>query len=171
MTQKIIKHRLFTWFEVTPNPVDPSGPDVLTERINIAGDDVDITNEDYVKRGEDLDAFYTDEEADEIRAGTYAGSDADQVYYLRNRGNTAPRAQGQIQPADGEAGNPGEMSVDEMADYIKDHKLNVEQTVALAGDDLESIEKVLDAENLATDNEPRRGVVDRLEAKMSAASG
>jgi hypothetical protein len=171
MAQKIIKHRLFTWFEVTPNPVDPSGPDVLTERINIAGDDVDITNEDYVKRGESLDAFYTDEEADEIRAGTYAGSDADQLYYLRSGGQTAPRvtAQGQITAASGESTES--MTAEELADHIRDNKLNVEQTVALAGDDLESIEKVLDAENLATDNEPRRGVVDRLEAKMSAASG
>jgi len=167
MAQKIIKHRLFTWFEVTPNPVDPSGPDVLTERINIAGDDVDITNEDYVKRGEDLDAFYTDEEADKIRAGTYAGTDADQVYYLRSGGQTAPHNLPHISPADGEAGN---LSVEELADKIRNEKLNVEQTVALAADDLASIEKVLDAENLATDNEPRRGVVDRLEAKMSAAS-
>jgi hypothetical protein len=171
MAQKIIKHRLFTWFEVTPNPVDPGGPDVLTERINIAGDDVDITNEDYVKRGEELDAFFTDEEADQVRAGTYNGPGAEQVYYLRQGAQTAPHnLPRQIGPADGEHGDTASMSSEELADYINEHKLNVDQTVALAGDDLESIEKVLDAENLATDNDPRKGVTDRLEAKMNAAT-
>jgi len=167
MAQKIIKHRLFTWFEVTPNPVDPSGPDVLTERINIAGDDVDITNEDYVKRGEDLDAFYTDEEADAIRAGTYAGSDSDQVYYLRAGGQTAPH---NLPVTQNELAAGDDMSAEDLADYIRNNKLNVDQTVALAGNDTESIEKVIDAENLATDNDPRKGVVDRLEAKLTAAT-
>ena len=65
MAEKIIKVRLFTWFEETDSPVHP-GETVLTERIATMGQEVDITNEAYVKRGEDLDAFYTDEEAEEI---------------------------------------------------------------------------------------------------------
>jgi len=46
----------------------------------------------------------------------------------------------------------------------------VDSTVALAGDDEESIQKVLDAENIATENEPRKGVLDRLEAKLIAST-
>jgi hypothetical protein len=169
--KKIIKHRLFTWFERTANPVDPSGGEVLTERIARMGEEADITNPDYVKRGEELDAFYTDKEAEAIRKGTYNGSDAEALYFHRNAmaGQSAP-AQRVIQPMDDEGVDVAALDAEQLAEYIKENRLNVDQTVALAGDDVDSIEKVLDAENLATENEPRKGVTDRLEAKLSATT-
>jgi hypothetical protein len=161
----IIKDRLFTWFEETDSLVQP-GTTVLTERIAHHGEKVDITNPVYVERGKLLGSFYTDDEAAAIEAGTYRGQDAEILYNRR----AGIRPQSQIEPVEGEGFQVGAMSAEELGDYIRENKLTVDQTVALAGDDLESIEKVLDAENIATDNAPRRGVEDRLEAKMTAVT-
>lgn len=163
MAVKIIKHRLFSWFEEVDSPVH-SDEKVLTERIAHLGQEVDITNPAFVKRGEELGSFYTDAEAKQIREGTYRGEDADILYRHRSGQLAAPQAAA----IEGEGPQVDSLSTEELGDYIYENKLNVDQTVALAGDSLESIEKVLDAENLASDNEPRKGVTDRLEAKMKA---
>lgn len=165
---KIIKHRLFTWFEETDNPMVPGGDKVLTERINHHGDEVEITNPVYVKRGEELGSFYTDTEAEQIRNGTYRGRDADILY--RFRAGQKVHGQSLVEDIDDEGAQTQDMSAEELADYISGNQLTSEQTVALAGDDLESIEKVLDAENIATGNEPRADVVQALEVKMAAAT-
>lgn len=163
MAIKIIKHRLFSWFEEVDSPVH-SDERVLTERIAHLGQEVDITNPAFVKRGEELGSFYTDAEAKQIREGTYRGEDADVLYRHRSGQVAAP----QVESVEGEGPQVENLTVEELAEYIKENKLNVDATVALAGDSLESIEKVLDAEDIATDNDARRGVVDRLEAKMKA---
>jgi hypothetical protein len=162
---RIIKHRLFTWFEQVQSPHHPDEM-VMTERINHMGDEVEITNPDYLKRGESLGAFYTDAEADQIRKGTYRGFDAETLYRFRGGQMAAPQAEENA--VDGEGTQ--EMSAEQLADWIVENKPTVDQTVALSGDDLESIERVLDAENIATDNSPRSGVVNALEAKMRAAT-
>lgn len=167
MAKKIIKHRLFTWFEETDNPFQPGGPSVLTERIAHLGEEVDITNPVYVQRGEDLGSFYSDEEAAQIKDGTYRGASAEAVF----RARAGIAATNQIEPADDEGFQTDALTVDELADYIRENKLNVDQTVSLAGDTIESVEKVLDAENIATDNEPRKGVTERLEVKLAAVAG
>lgn len=163
MAVKIIKHRLFSWFEEVDSPVH-SDERVLTERIAHLGQEIDITNPAFVKRGEELGSFYTDAEAKQIREGTYRGEDADVLYRHRSGQLAAP----QVESVEGEGPQVDNLSTEELGDYIFENKLNVDQTVALAGDTLESIEKVLDAENLVSDNEPRKGVTDRLEAKMKA---
>lgn len=165
MTQKIIKHRMFTWFEEADSPVHPGGT-VLMERIPTFGQDVDITNPAYVERGESLDAFYSDEQADQIRAGKYNGPDAALLYQARHAGSTPPLfqarpdVQGELQV--------GDMDAVELAEYIVANRLNVPSTIALAGDSEESINLVLDAENIASENDPRKGVVDALEKKLTA---
>lgn len=165
MAPKIIKHRLFTWFEEVDSPVQP-GTTVLAERIAHHGEEVDVTNDAHIRRGEELNAFYTDEEADAIRAGTYRGQDAEILY--RRRAGITP--QPQIEAIDDEGPQTQTLTTEELADYIKENNLSADQTVNLAGDDLESIERVLDAENIATDNDPRPDVVHHLEAKMRAAT-
>ena len=42
MTEKIIKHRLFTWFEEMDSPTEPGQ---LRERVNTLGQKVDITRD------------------------------------------------------------------------------------------------------------------------------
>jgi hypothetical protein len=166
MAKKIIKHRLFTWFEETDSLVK-KGESVLTERIAHLGQEVDITNKDYLERGEALGSFYTDAEAKAIKAGTYKGQDAAIVYAARQGLGFAPPAAAE-NAAEGEHGDVGSMDAPQLAEYIKEHKLNIDNTVSLAGDDAESIQKVLDAENIATENDPRAGVVSKLEAKLTA---
>jgi hypothetical protein len=165
--EKIIKVRLFTWFENVDSVVDPSVKDRV-ERINSMGDRVVINDDWSLQRGEDLDAFFSDEEAQQIVDGTYKGQ------YAEHLANMATHGLGQTPPlvtsAEGEHGDAAGMSTEEMADYIKENKLNVSETVALASDDEDSINKVLDAENMATNNDPRKGVVDHLEAKLAAAA-
>jgi hypothetical protein len=62
------------------------------------------------------------------------------------------------------------------ADDVQDRRGIVQrrqsdQNVDLAdSDDVNSINKVLDAENMATNNEPRVGVVRGLEARLAKAS-
>lgn len=56
-----------------------------------------------------------------------------------------------------------EMSVEELAAHIEENKLNVGATVALAGEDADYAQHVLDAENAVTGREPRDGVVKGLE--------
>lgn len=172
--EKMIKHRLFTWFEETHDPTQPedSGNTVLTERIARLGEVVDITNPTYIRRGEELDAFFTDDERKAIENGTYTGPAAEQVYWHRNAmaGQSAPPPSA-VQAVEGEGAlDLASADAAQVAEYIEQNNLNVADTVALAGDDVESIEKVIDAENLATGNDPRKGVIDRLEAKLNAAT-
>lgn len=163
MAEKIIKARLFTWFEEVDSPVQP-GTKVLAERIAHFGQKIDVTNDAYVERGEQYDAFYTDEEAKAIEDGTYQGFDRDRLFAARaGLRPTAP-----VEAIDDEHGDVASMDAAQLGEYIREHRLTVDKTVALAGDDEASINKVIDAENIATENEPRKGVLDRLEAKLHA---
>lgn len=167
MAEKMIKHRLFTWFEEVPSKV-VKGEMGLVERIAHHGEVVDITNDEYLARGEELDSFYSDADRKAIEDGTYRGFDAEAVYRMR----AGQRPVNPIEPADGEGPQIQSLDAEELAEYIKENNLNVDATVALVGNDptLEDIEKVLDAESIATDNDPRKGVTHALEAKMAAVT-
>jgi len=170
MAKRIIKHRLFTWFEETDSPVMPGGEPVYTERISHFGDEVDLP-EAAIKRGEELDAFFSKEEAKKINEGTYTGQHAALLEQFAGR---AQKPQGVIQPADGEGPQTAGMSAEELGEYIHENKLTVDDTVALATEgDTESIEKVWDAESHAAqlnDAEPRKGVTDKLDKMLQAAA-
>jgi hypothetical protein len=163
----MIKHLLVTWFRNEPSPVDPEQT-IRLEKINRVGDVVDIDDESSYQRLEDLGSFFTDEEREKIEEGTYTGPGAAQVYAAL--GNTSANPTPLIEDAEGEGRQVDNLSSEELADYIKSNRLTVEETVALAGDDADSINKVLDAENIATDNDPRKGVETALEAKLAAAT-
>jgi hypothetical protein len=169
MSEKIIKHRLFTWFEEVDSPVMP-GTTVLAERIAHFGEKVDITNPAYIKRGEELDSFYTDKEAKEIEKGTYRGTESTLLYAARSGTLQAPTPL--IEPIEGEHGGLDSMSTEQLAEYMVDNKLTVDQTLALlpAEPTEDEINKLLDAENLASENEPRASVTKALEAKLNAAT-
>lgn len=168
MPEVMIKHLLVTWFRNEPSAVDPDQT-VRLEKINRVGDVVDIDDEASYKRLEDLGAFFTDEEREQIEAGTYTGAGAAQVYSAR--GQTSANPTPLIEDAEGEGRQVDNLSSEELAEYIKGNNLSSEETIALAGDDEGSINKVLEAENMATNNDPRADVVAGLEAKLTAASG
>lgn len=164
MNERIVKFRLVTFFDEVPNQVTPQGEPVLVERTASLGEKISLRPIDE-KRLDSLGSLYTAEEAKAIEDGTYAGRDAGQLTAARSGRRVAPAT---VEPADGEHGDLSSMDAEQLAEYITEHELNVEQTVALAGDDEDSINKVLDAENLATENDPRKGVVRSLEAKLNA---
>lgn len=166
MPEVMIKHLLVTWFRNEESAVNPDET-VRLEKINRIGDVVDIDDEPSYKRLEELGSFFTDDERKAIEEGTYQGPGAAQVYAARGDTSYAPRPM--IEAAEGEGRQVDNLDSEELAEYIKTNKLTVEQTVALAGDDADSINKVLDAENIATDNDPRRGVESALEAKLANA--
>lgn len=168
MALKIIKHRLFHWFEEVDSSVVP-GERGYVERLNHLGEEVDVTNPAYLKRGEDLDAFYTDDEAKAIKAGSYRGDDAGIVYNSRQNLGIQQSPMNAPTPDSPEA-DPSTMDAVALAEFITQNRLNAEQTVALAGDDEDSINKVLDAENIATNNEPRKSVIEPLERKLTDAT-
>lgn len=167
MATKIIKHLLFTHYVEVPS-LTHKGETVLKERISSLGDKVDVRDED-IQRGERLHAFYTNEEAAQIEKGTYKGADAEAVYAARQ--GVKPRQL--IEPAEGEHGPIEAMDAATLGEYIRENRLNVRQTVALIPEDadLETLQKFEDAENVATDNEPRQGVlnvVDKQRADLEA---
>jgi hypothetical protein len=169
MTQVIIRHRLVTWFEEFEDRFAPGGLN-RRERIAHMGDEVDIPEDEY-QRLLDVNTttnppFYTDEQAEQIRVGTYRGFDSEALFRMRS----GQRPPSQIEPVEGEGYDTSAMTAEDLGEYIRENNLTVQQTVDLAGDDTDSIEKVLDAENYATDNSPRVGVTKALEAKLSAAA-
>jgi len=169
--KKIIKVRLYTWFEDVDSHVAP-GEMSRVERINHFGDDVDITDDTSLKRGEDLDAFFTDAEAKDIRKGKYP--EGYEALLAQARGEALPSQPTGAAEVEGEGPQTGDLSSTELGDYIVENKLNVDDTVALATEgDTGSIERVYDAEEHAArtkDGEPRKGVTDRLDAMLAAAN-
>jgi len=164
MNERMVKFRLVTYWDEVESNVAPNGDPVLVERTAVHGQVIELRPTDE-KRLDDLGALYTDDEAKEIEAGTYKGEDADVLYASRTGLLGIPL----IQPVEGETGGLDQMDAAALAEYINENKLNVSETVALADDtDAESIQKVLDAENIATDNSPRQGVTDALEKKLAA---
>jgi hypothetical protein len=161
MTERIVKFRLVTYFDEVPNQVTPQGENVLVERTASLGEKIALREADE-KRLDSLGALYTEDEAKAIEEGKYQGVDA--ALLAASRGGVRP--QGQIQPADGE-GEASAMDAAELAQYIRENRLNIGETVALAGEDAESIQRVLDAENIATDNAPRAGVTEQLERRLA----
>jgi hypothetical protein len=173
MAEKMIKHLLFTYGKEVPNPLYTEGGNepetVLQEGLARLGEVVDVTRPYDLHRGEELDAFFSDKDRKAIEEGKYRGPDAPTVVAAR-----LARAQAEVavEPAEGEGTtDTSDMSSEEIAAFITENKLNVDQTVDLADpNDVDSINKVLDAENLASDNDPRAGVVKALEARLAAAS-
>lgn len=168
--QVIIKHRLFTWFETVPSAANPEET-VRLEKISHLGDDVDITDEASYQRGLELDAFFSKEDAKAIREGTYDGPQAGALAVMSGQ---AQRPASMIEPLEDEGVNTDGMDAQALGEYINENSLNVDQTVALAKDgDEDSIQKVYDAEIHAAQlrgNDPRKGVVDTLDAKLAAAA-
>jgi hypothetical protein len=104
------------------------------------------------QKGERSGAFYTDEERERIEAG----ENPDQPLSSSSGGDVSS------------------MGEYELAEYIKGanpdgKELTVNETVALAGGDADMAHRVLQAENIATDGEPRKGVETGLTSIIEAS--
>ena len=122
---------------------DPSGVTVIEPREAVAGDTVTLDQIGLIAqmKGEASHAFYTDEERERIEAG----SNPDEPLSSSSGGDVSS------------------MGEYELSEYIKGanpegKELTVNETVALAGTDKDLAHRILQAENIATDGEPRKGV-------------
>lgn len=110
----------------------PNGDKVEMGFVAKQGEEVELSDADYEK-GERLNAF-----------------------------GEPPKPEGTEEAEEGGEFNPAEAGVDEIATYIEEQNLTVEQTVALAdGQDDETVERIAEAEESL--DSPRKGVLDALE--------
>jgi hypothetical protein len=123
---------------------DPSGNTVLEAREAFQGDEVTLDQIGLLAqmKGEKSHSFYTDDERERLESGQDPDSSAS---------------------SGGGGGDISSMGEYELAEYIKGQnpdgkELTVNETIALAGDDKDLAERLLQAENIATDGEPRKGV-------------
>src|SRR5262252_6747489 len=125
-------------FLYTVQTEDPAGMKVVEPREALAGETVtlDQIGQIALMKGEKSHAFYTTEERERIEAG----ANPDQP----------------LSPAEG--GDVSSLGEYELAEYIKENNLTVNETVGLAGTDKDLAHRLLQAENIATDGEPRKGV-------------
>lgn len=179
--EKLIKFRLFHYYEDSPNAFDHQGNPVLVERMASFGQVVDIPREEDIKRGENLGAFFTDEELQafkdgELRGPTYESLRSNAVAQLTLGDGAGVSGsdevnEGQLPSAEEVAG----MDSEEVAEIIQGSRtdgkaLTVDQTVKLAGKDPDAAEVVLDAEGIASEGDPRAGVEKALEKIISDAT-
>jgi len=117
---------------------DPTGMTVIEPREAKSGDEVTLDQIGLIAqmKGESSHAFYTDEEREKLEAG--------------QNPDEPPSPEG--------GGDLSSMGEYELAEYIKANNLTVNETVALAAGDKDLAHRLLQAENIATDGEPRKGV-------------
>jgi len=118
---------------------DAAGNPILETREASMGEEVTVQQIGLLaqKLGEDEHLFYTDDERERLEQGQSPdGSDG-----VASSGSAV-----------------SELGEYELAEYIKGNNLTVSQTVELAGGDKDLAHRLLQAENIATDGEPRRGV-------------
>lgn len=146
MALRTIKHGLFTyWEEVEGILVGGEEGTQLVERMAFAGQEVEITREKDLKRGEELGAFFTEGE-------------------LRSRGESNLRNE------EGESETSiSDLDDEELVDWLMStgefdgrKKPTVKEVLDAVGEDEDLAARVLDAEETASGGNPRTGIVDGL---------
>lgn len=146
MPEKTIKHLQF-WYTV--DVPGPGGTTVTTEKIASRGQTVDITSPYDLQRGENEDAFMTDAEAEAFRNTPGAYDPAAEL----------ERAMAAGPAPDFDWANA---SVDDMADYMEEHSLNVNAVLEVGQAHPDRINDILEAEGIVTEDSPRKGVTEGL---------
>ena len=117
---------------------DGTEEEVLSVRHAMHGDTVDIPREQDIAAGEAAGAFEPDEEVEQ----------------------ESPVAEPSA------AGGPDFSSHDSLVGWLKSERPTVDEVVAAADDDPDKAEALLAAEQEASGGQPRKGVVNGLEALM-----
>lgn len=133
LKERTIKHRAFRYFDEVPDPVHPDKT-ILRQRFAQRGATVKLRPED-IRRGEEHGAF-----GDPNASGN---------------GEAATEAAGGFDAA---AANTGQI-----VEWLESEKPTIPQTIAAAGDDATTAEKILDAEYQVTGRDARAGAVEGLE--------
>lgn len=189
----IIRHLMHTWFEEQPSLI-PGQPPVPRERLSRLGEEVEFTNENAEKRALELNAVYSDADAEAIRDGTYRGFDRENVYNARRAAGLSTPAEeqaatipeilsptGSIPVATGNdaTATGGALSIsfadatpELLGDFIRDNRVSAPNTLALLPADptVDDVNKLMDAEVHATNNAPRASVQQPLDKKLTELS-
>jgi hypothetical protein len=148
MTTVRIKHAQFLYY-MEHGYTDPKTGEKktrLSRHIALRGQTVDIPREDDLERGEEAGAFVT--AADEMPAEV-----------AEEEATSEP-------PLD--SGELDFSNQDELVIYLQENKPTVIETVALADDDPEKAEALMDAEETASGGQPRAGVMNGLQKILDA---
>jgi hypothetical protein len=138
--ERIVRLGGIDYRERIPDPVDPN-KEIWVLRQAVRGQRVHLEHKGDLERGEKYGAFF---ESEEEAMAELSGSPA----------VTAAQEQ-----ADQEF---SELSVDELETWIEEEEPTVDEVLERANGNMELAEKLLDAENRVTGNEPRKGVVEGL---------
>jgi len=133
-----VKVRAFIWHDVQQNPYNPDQK-ILIPRVSVRDEELnpeDLSPYDR-ERAERHGVFY--KEGEQTREGTTVGEDGEVVEK-----------------------SVDDMSVEELATWIKEDEPTIDDLLELASDDPDQAQKILDAENMATSNDPRKGLVTGL---------
>jgi hypothetical protein len=154
MAEKTIKLLQFWYMAEVPIP---GGETAMVEKIASRGDTVDITDDYDLQRGEEQDAFMSDEEvqAFEQEGGPYDVATAEEM-----KAATPPAAD----EFDWEEANP-----EDMADYMEENNMTVNQVLEVAHEHPDRLDEILEAENIVTGDSPRKGVTEGV-AKIASDS-
>ena len=128
----IVRVRSFAYDDIVDNPYQP-GTKRVVQRVAVRGDQIDyekLSPRDQ-ERADRFDVFYTQDEID-----------------AKNGVVTSTSTTSALDTDDVQA----------LANWIKDDEPTITEVLELAGDDSELAKRLLDAENRATGNEPRKGV-------------
>lgn len=163
---RVVKDLMFTYHQAAPSPM-LMGQDIVVEKVARAGDivHVDELGKQALAKGERLGSFYT---VAELRTLTPARQRQLWLHgqvpeEISEHVGGAPQLQLGDGGGDGEDNAAfGEMGEHELAEYISEKKPNVNETVAMADGDPDTARRVLAAENIATSDDPRDGVVKGL---------
>jgi hypothetical protein len=161
-----VKHKLFTYrvpvLDAEGNPVIAKSKrnierakfrTVHAQRFQAIN--LDDIPEDELARGEELGAFFTEDELRVLRGGAPAASNG-------SNGEESTEGTDEV---------PEELNFDDhdsLVLWIKTQKPTVDAVVAAAGDDPDNAEALLDAENEATGGQPRSSLVTRLKKIIEA---
>jgi hypothetical protein len=142
---RVIKTLMFPYMVIAPNP-SVIGQEILVEKVASRGDivSVDQIGLHYLAKGErpDVQAFYTTAELESLQGAATP----------QNPTGEAPAG------GDGIPGNFNELSAQEMSVIIEEQKPTTNELLSAVGNDKDAAQRLLDAENIATDNDPRAGV-------------
>lgn len=165
--ERVVKHKVFTYYVVDPDGIKPDGSvgEVTLERQARRGDKVELRQAD-ANRGDALDAFYTKEE---LSALEQAGA---------TPGDVAPPPPAETAQADVDLVT---LDAEATASWLQGEeagakKPSIPQVLnavnsAPEGERVEVAERVLDAENSRGDSEPRKSLVQSLEAFIEESQG
>src|SRR5688572_6195741 len=145
---RTVKVLIFTYHKEVDHPAY-AGIKTVVEKMAKLGDTIplDELTPASLEKGERLGAFYTDAELKAAESGSSSEGEGDEG-----------------------APNFSEMGEFELAEHLKNEKPNVQDTVAMAGDDSDLAARILEAEGIASSGDPRSGVVDGLNKIIEAAA-